>query len=71
MIMDFGRALALVSSPLQANMPIFLNHEGNTFLEYLIGKSNLSVQIIIDISAKRNQKTISFRFQISRMFKDQ
>ena len=71
MIMDFRRALVLIPSPLQASMPMFLNHEGNTLFQYLINRSNLSVQIIINGSAERSQKTISLRFQAARIFKDQ
>ena len=52
MIMNFRRALVVVPSPLQANMPIFLNHEGNALFQYLIKRSSLSVQIIVNSSAK-------------------
>ena len=40
MIIDFGRGLNFVPSPLQACMPIFLNHEENILFQYLIGRSN-------------------------------
>ena len=58
MNMGFGRALIFIPSSLQVYISIFLDDEENILFQYLIGRSNISAQIIIDNSTRRNQKTI-------------